>query len=151
MFVNESFLNFWLFLETFSIYSYLNASIGFICAALLAGKYPKNRPIPIENPIEITIPLIDGIAGYPIQFDNITPAVIPKINPNIPPIRHIIIASTINCARIDEFFASRQGFFFQTTWVIQQCHLSEASSSPLLSLWASDYSSDTSQQIKLHR
>ncbi len=44
-------------------HSYLRASIGFILAALLAGKYPKKIPIPMENPRAIRIPPRDGLAG----------------------------------------------------------------------------------------
>ena len=90
-----------------NFYSYRNASIGFIFAALLAGKYPKNRPMAIENPIEIIIPEMLGRAGYPKILEAVIPRTIPKIRPMNPPIRQILIASTINCTRIEEFLAPR--------------------------------------------
>ena len=64
-----------------NFYSYLNASIGFIFAALLAGKYPKKRPMAIENPIEIIIPEMLGRAGYPKILEAVIPRTIPKIRP----------------------------------------------------------------------
>ena len=51
----------------YNCYSLLNASIGFKFAALLAGIYPKNRPIATDTPKEISTAARVGVAENPIM------------------------------------------------------------------------------------
>lgn len=52
--------------ERSGYYSLLNASIGFNFAALLAGIYPKSRPIPTDTPKETATAPNVGLAEIPM-------------------------------------------------------------------------------------
>ena len=86
-------------------YSYLNDSIGFNLAALIAGKIPKIKPIAVENDSasiigvavikELKLPNVFN--SQDIRYANPTP--------NTPPDKLSIMLSVKNCIRISLFFA----------------------------------------------
>ena len=51
--------------------------------------------------------LMEGLAGYPSREASSIPSPIPDMTPIMPPIRQMIIASTMNCSRIELFSAPR--------------------------------------------
>ena len=59
----------------------------------------------MEKPSDISIPLMDGLAGYPKRLDAKLPSTTPITSPMIPPMRQMMTASTKNCALMEEFLA----------------------------------------------
>ena len=83
-----------------SVYSLLNASIGFKFAAFTEGSSPNTTPITVENNTAITIDGTLIAVGEPVTFPTTFDSPIPVITPIIPPILVSTEASVRNCPRI---------------------------------------------------
>ena len=84
----------------YDCYSLLNASIGFKFAALLAGIYPKNRPIATDTPKEISTAASVGVAEIPIMVPTTFVAAQPIRMPATPPKELVTAASITNCCKM---------------------------------------------------
>ena len=98
-----------------SVYSLLNASIGFKFAAFTEGSSPNTTPITVENNTAITIDGTLIAVGEPVTFPTTFDSPIPVITPIIPPILVSTEASVRNCPRI-VFLRAPIAFSDQSLW-----------------------------------